>query len=124
MVIKEYEPLVVSRVPAVLEPDKLYISFDCNVIIHLCACGCGEKVVLPLTPNEWKIIYDGETVTISPSIGNFQYKCGSHYFIKHNRVVWADPMPPSPALTPVCPQQSEKELSLWQRFKNRIRRLF
>jgi len=33
--------------------------------------------------------YDGRTVTLSPSVGNWQKECGSHYIIDQNRVRWA-----------------------------------
>lgn len=36
--------------------------------------------------------YDGEAVTLSPSIGNGAYKCRSHYFIRENSVVWLGKM--------------------------------
>lgn len=80
----------VDRVPATLRQDVLYICIECNVTVHLCACGCGEKVILPIHPDFWKITYDGETVSLSPSIGNFQYTCRSHYFIRNNRIIWCD----------------------------------
>ena len=80
---------VVHRVPAELEEGILYVCLDCDVVVHKCACGCGEKVVLPLSPEHWKLTYDGE-VTLSPSIGNYQYECKSHYFIRNGNVVWVE----------------------------------
>ena len=46
MVLKEFELQVVHRVPEELCLGILYVCFDCNVIAHLCACGCREKVIL------------------------------------------------------------------------------
>lgn len=83
------EKAFVHRIPPQIEEGVLYICLDCNVIIHKCACGCGEKVVLPLAPDHWQLYYDGE-VTLSPSIGNYQYTCKSHYFIRNSKVVWVD----------------------------------
>ena len=121
MAVKEYTPLLVSRVTDNLEPDKLYISLECNVVIHLCACGCGEKVVLPINPEGWKIIYDGESVTLHPSIGNFQFPCRSHYWIKHNKVVWADiPQVQTPAPNMTVPRKQ----SIWQIIKSKLKRFF
>jgi hypothetical protein len=57
--------------------------------VHRCACGCGEKVVTPFSPTDWKLIFDGETVSLHPSIGNWNFKCRSHYWIRENRVDWA-----------------------------------
>lgn len=90
MVLREFEMQIVHRIPENLQPGLLYVCFDCNVVAHLCACGCGEKVVLPIDPQFWSVRYDGETVTLSPSIGNYQYHCKSHYWIKENRVIWVD----------------------------------
>ena len=89
MKIYEMKREVVHRVPAELEEGILYGCLDCDVVVHKCACGCGEKVVLPLSPEHWKLTYDGE-VTLSPSIGNYQYECKSHYFIRNGNVVWVE----------------------------------
>jgi hypothetical protein len=58
-------------------------------VIHRCCCGCGEKVVTPLSPGEWQLSYNGEDVSLYPSIGNSRFPCGSHYWIKSGKVVWA-----------------------------------
>jgi len=78
------------NVPDTLEPGVLYISMDFATAIHLCACGCGREVVTPFTPRDWHMKFDGETVSLSPSIGNWNYPCRSHYWIRHNRVIWID----------------------------------
>ena len=80
----------VHRVPSELEEGVLYICLDCDVVVHKCACGCGEKVVLPLAKEHWQLHYDG-AVSLSPSIGNYQYACKSHYFIRNNKVLWVGP---------------------------------
>lgn len=118
MGVKKFELLLVSRVPKELETDKIYISLECKVIIHLCACGCGEKVVLPIDPDGWEISYDGESVTLKPSIGNFQFPCRSHYWIRNNKVEWAD-MPP--VQIPATNMVSSKKQNFWQKL---IKRLF
>lgn len=80
----------VSSIPKELEEGILYISLDYNTAIHKCACGCGEEVVTPIDPDGWSMIYDGEVVSLTPSIGNWSYKCKSHYWIKKGRIVWAE----------------------------------
>ena len=55
---------------------------------HLCACGCGEKVITPLSPKQWKIAYNGEDVTLNPSIGNYAFACRSHYFLTNGTIIW------------------------------------
>lgn len=80
----------VEYIPDVLEASTLYISLDYNIAVHKCACGCGVDVVTPLSPAEWALTYNGETVSLWPSIGNWSFPCKSHYVIKHGRVRWAD----------------------------------
>jgi hypothetical protein len=79
----------VEFVPNDLEEGVLYISLPYATAIHLCACGCGIKVVTPISPPEWQLRWDGDTVSLHPSIGNWQYPCRSHYWIRRNRIEWA-----------------------------------
>ena len=85
---KEFTPVIVESAPAQLEPGILYISIKYHTVLHLCACGCGEEVVIPLAPDQWQLLYDGKTVSLRPSIGNFRFPCQSHYFISKNKVEW------------------------------------
>lgn len=80
-------PEFVEVLPMNLEEGKLYISMKYCTAVHLCACGCGERVVTPLQPNGWRLSFDG-LVTLRPSIGNFEYPCMSHYFITDNEIQW------------------------------------
>src|SRR3954447_16703840 len=59
--------------------------------VHLCACGCGSKVVTPFGPPDWQLTFDG-TVTLSPSIGNGQLPCRSHYYIHQDQIRWVRKM--------------------------------
>src|SRR5262249_14539462 len=43
----------------------------------------------PLTPTDWELTFDGESITLSPSIGNWSFPCRSHYWIRNNRAEWA-----------------------------------
>lgn len=79
----------VERVPRQLEAGVLYVSMEHGTAIHSCCCGCGEEVVTPLTPTDWKMTYDGESVSLHPSVGNWQLACRSHYVIDHGRVIEA-----------------------------------
>lgn len=88
--ITELTPIFVKYIPEEVEAGKLYVSMEYATCVHLCACGCGEKVVTPLAPKEWKLNYDGVHVTLCPSIGNFKYSCNSHYFIRGNRIEWVE----------------------------------
>jgi hypothetical protein len=79
----------VEYVPRELEDDVLYISIRYRTAVHRCACGCGNKVVTPIRPSDWKLHFDGDTVSLTPSIGNWQFPCRSHYWIKSNQIRWA-----------------------------------
>ncbi|MGZ4276490.1 MAG: DUF6527 family protein [Solirubrobacteraceae bacterium] len=76
-------------VPESLEPNTLYISMEYGTVVHACLCGCGERVVTPLTPVDWHLTFDGETVSLSRSVGNWSFPCQSHYWIERSRVHWA-----------------------------------
>jgi hypothetical protein len=83
------EPEFVEFVPAELAPGTLYLSMAYATTVHLCACGCGNKVVLPLSPAQWHLLFDGEAVSLTPSVGNWEFPCRSHYWIKNNKIRWA-----------------------------------
>ena len=93
MRVNEFELQVVRRIPEDLQEGILYVCFECDVVVHLCACGCGEKVVLQIAPHFWYVRYDGETISLYPSVGNYQYLCRSHYWIEQNQVKWVHNMP-------------------------------
>jgi hypothetical protein len=84
----------VEFVPENLKPGELYVSLEYNTANHLCACGCGFEVVTILGPADSSITYNGRGVSISTSIGNSNFPCKSHYWIKGNRVLWEAAMTP------------------------------
>ncbi|MEV6886172.1 DUF6527 family protein [Streptomyces sp. NPDC051135] len=67
----------------------LYVSIPYRTCGHLCCCGCGHEVVTPLSPAQWSITYDGENVSLTPSIGSWALPCRSHYWIPSGRVRWS-----------------------------------
>ena len=79
----------VEYIPEQLEERVLYVSMRFGTVVHRCACGCGEEVVTPLGPAEWRLTYDGRTISLAPSVGNWSYRCRSHYWIDEGRVRWA-----------------------------------
>ncbi|MRX07141.1 hypothetical protein GJ697_04750 [Pseudoduganella sp. FT25W] len=81
----------VRNVPRELDQGVLYISMDYATAVHSCCCGCGERVVTPFTPTDWRMTFDGESVSLNPSVGNWNQKCRSHYVIQRNRVLEAGP---------------------------------
>jgi hypothetical protein len=80
----------VEFIPEELQDGTLYVSMRFATVAHLCACGCGTKAVTPLKPTDWKLTFDGKTITLDPSIGNWSFPCRSHYWIRNNRVRWAE----------------------------------
>lgn len=78
----------VDFMPSTFDEGVLYLSEEFGIAIHLCACGCGEKVKTPIGPTEWKVAQTKDGPTVYPSIGNWQQACRSHYFIRNGRVVW------------------------------------
>jgi Family of unknown function (DUF6527) len=79
----------VDFIPDTLEEGMLYISIAYATVVHKCCCGCGREVVTPLSPTDWKLIFDGKTVSLDPSIGNWNFPCKSHYWIRNNGVRWS-----------------------------------
>ena len=79
----------VEFIPEDLLPGVLYVSDRYQTATHLCCCGCGKEVVTPLNPAKWRLREAGGEVSLSPSIGNWEFPCQSHYWIEAGRVEWA-----------------------------------
>jgi uncharacterized protein DUF6527 len=134
----------VEYIPTELKDGIVYVSIPFATAVHKCACGCGLEVVTPLSPTDWRVIFDGQTVSFQPSIGNWSFPCQSHYWITRNRVQWAPRMSSreieagrrwdrwakeryfdqdealqvvEPRVEPVEPQVGE---SFWRRLKRRL----
>jgi hypothetical protein len=80
--------LRVYYIPKILEPGCLYVSEEFCAAVHLCACGCGTKVSTPLGPTEWALEETASGPSLTPSVGNWQLPCKSHYWIQGGTVVW------------------------------------
>lgn len=85
-------PQLVEYIPECLEEGVLYISQKYGTAMHKCCCGCGEEVITPLNLTDWSLKFEGNLVTLHPSIGNWSFACRSHYWIRRSRVIWAAPM--------------------------------
>lgn len=91
------QPIVLETEFIISIPDKLkerilYVSMEYATVAHKCCCGCGMEVVTPLSPTDWKLTFDGVSVSLHPSIGNWSFPCQSHYWIDKSRVRWAGQM--------------------------------
>jgi hypothetical protein len=81
-------PEFVRSIPEKLEEGVIYVSIPYTTAIHLCACGCGREVITPISPTDWKLTFDAETVSLDPSIGNWSFPCQSHYWLRRNQIRW------------------------------------
>jgi hypothetical protein len=79
----------VDYIPQELEQGVIYFALEFGAVMHLCLDGCGERVSTPLSPAQWALTFDGETVSLWPSVGNWDIPCGSHYIIRNSRVIWS-----------------------------------
>ena len=88
MKVARLEPQFLTSFPETLKPGYLYVSDRFATAAHVCPCGCGRKVLTPLSPAQWVLTFDG-TVSLSPSIGNWALPCQSHYVIERGIIRWA-----------------------------------
>lgn len=84
----------VDDIPEQLDSGVIYVSMRYATAVHLCCCGCTREVVTPLAPAQWKLTFDGENVSLHPSIGSWNLPCRSHYIIRGGAVLealsWSD----------------------------------
>ena len=90
--------LKVHYVPKTLEPGILYVSEEFGAALHLCACGCGNKVSTPIGPTDWTVKETPIGPTLNPSVGNWQFPCKSHYYIRDGQIEWMGAWTPEQVL--------------------------
>lgn len=88
----------VEYMPKQLQPGILYVSDEFETAAHLCACGCGVKVVTPLGPTDWTFRESKDGPSLWPSVGNWQQPCKSHYIIDGGEIVWCGQWTPEQIL--------------------------
>lgn len=77
----------VDTMPDVLEPNVLYISLHYKTASHLCLCGCGQLTITPLKEDygwRFSINHNDGKVSLTPSIGNYNFPYKSHYIITNS----------------------------------------
>mgnify|MGYP000963258273 FL=1 len=99
----------VEHIPEKLDEGIIYVSLKYCTAVHKCCCGCQEEVVTPLSPVDWQLTFDGKTITLDPSIGNWGLKCQSHYWIRKNKIIWSEKWPDSKIKLLQEADQIEKE---------------
>lgn len=66
----------VEFIPQVVKEGILYVSIEYCTAIHMYICGCGNKVVTPLSPTDWKLTFNDKSITLHPSVGNWNFNAG------------------------------------------------
>jgi hypothetical protein len=84
----------VHYMPKELKPGFLYVSEEFGIAQHLCVCGCGAKIKTPLGPTEWTVEETDSGPSLSPSVGNWQQACQSHYWIYRGEIRLANKWTP------------------------------
>ena len=79
----------VDNIPEELADHTMYISIPFATVVHKCCCGCGNEIVTPLSPTDWTLSFDGDSISLDPSIGSWSLDCRSHYWIERNAIRWA-----------------------------------
>lgn len=79
----------VDTIPEIIEYGTIYISLKYKTAIHKCICGCNNEVVTPISPTDWQLTFNGISISLSPSIGNWNFPCKSHYWIVKNEIVYS-----------------------------------
>jgi hypothetical protein len=84
------KPVFVEYMPAPKDMvlGLLYVSLRFRMVNHICPCGCGYEVPLPLEQKTGWLYACNELkeVTLAPSILNPW--CKAHYYIRNNKIVW------------------------------------
>jgi len=69
----------VEVIPEQLETGIIYISLKYCIVVHLCPCGCKSEIFTPLGPTDWLLVFNGDTISLRPSVGSWSLPCRSHY---------------------------------------------
>lgn len=92
--INEFNKVVFcDTIPSELEYGVLYVSEKFETANHLCSCGCGNEVPIPISVRKhcdmnWNYGRNGDKVTFSPSLRNKHCPNEAHYFIRDNKIIW------------------------------------
>lgn len=92
MSVAGYRLVEVESFPRPLDAGVLYFSNRFSAAAHTCACGCGQEVITPISPVQWRLTRSADGASLRPSIGNWNFPCRSHYWITRGRVEWDEDM--------------------------------
>jgi hypothetical protein len=81
-----------SDVPKKLKGDLYIVGMSKpKWAILACPCRCGERIDVNLMASRqpaWQVTKSGQEVTLHPSLWMPKEKCGSHFWIRKNRINW------------------------------------
>jgi hypothetical protein len=106
----KFELVTVETFPKDLEIGKLYHSPEFKTSRHLCACGCGDVIRLPIDHLHHRITIGPNGPTVRPSIGNW-HVCDAHYYITDGSVEW-------------LPKWSSQQIAAGRRYEDERRELY
>lgn len=92
--INEFSKVVFcDNIPDKIDYGVLYVSEKFETCNHLCPCGCGNEVPIPISVKdhcdiEWYYKRVGDVVTLNPSLLNKHCPNKAHYFVRANKIVW------------------------------------
>ena len=81
-----------SDVPKKLKGDLYIVGMSKpKWAILACPCRCGDRIDVNLMASRqpaWQLTKSGQEVTLHPSLWMPKEKCGSHFWIRRNRIDW------------------------------------
>ena len=81
-----------SDVPKKLKGDLYIVGMSKpKWAILACPCRCGDRIDVNLMASRqptWQVTKSGQRVTLHPSLWMPKEKCGSHFWIRQNRIDW------------------------------------
>lgn len=83
--MQDLPDVIGNRLYVVGNPDKYKWA------ILSCPCGCGERIDVCLMPSarpRWELTLRNGRASVSPSIWVPLDRCGSHFWIRRNQIVW------------------------------------
>jgi hypothetical protein len=83
-----------SDIPEKLGSDVFIVGAESSPkwVVLGCPCGCGDKIEVNLQRSRrpvWMLREKGGKITLDPSLWVSKEKCGSHFWIRDGRVIWA-----------------------------------
>ena len=121
-----YRLVEVEELPETLGAGALYWSREYEISAHLCACGCGDVIYLPIGPVDYSISVDPSGPKLSPSVGNWNV-CNAHYWITRGEVAWASQWSPEQIAVSRASEDLRREAHYdqpegwWRRLISRLR---